>query len=69
MKGEVDMVVQTRDLVEAPLKEPVVEVVKPSVSASPDAWMIDGVESLDELDDLEFLLEEIENKIAPLALA
>jgi len=31
--------------------------------------MIDGVESLDELDDLEFLLEEIENKIAPLALA
>ncbi len=63
------MVVQTYDLVEAPLKESIDEVVKPSVSGSPDTWMVDDIESLDELDDLEFLLEEIENKIAPLALA
>ena len=26
-------------------------------------------ESLDQIDDIEFLLDEVENKIAPLALA
>jgi hypothetical protein len=29
----------------------------------------DAASALDDLDDIEFVLEEIENKIAPLALA
>ncbi|RAY16144.1 hypothetical protein DPM19_04255 [Actinomadura craniellae] len=31
--------------------------------------LADDVEDLDELDDIDFDLEEVENKIAPLALA
>jgi hypothetical protein len=37
----------------------------PSLQAAPEA----PAESLDSVDDIDFLLEEIENKIAPLALA
>jgi hypothetical protein len=41
-------------------------VVTPSISADAPAGSLD---KLDELENIDFLLEEIENKIAPLALA
>lgn len=31
--------------------------------------VVDDFDALDDLDDIEFSLDEIENKIAPLALA
>lgn len=37
----------------------------PSLQAAPEP----PAESLDSVEDIDFLLEEIENKIAPLALA
>lgn len=39
----------------------------PTVQAAPAAEA--PAESLDSIEDIDFLLEEIENKIAPLALA
>jgi hypothetical protein len=36
---------------------------------SADAPAAGSLEKLDELENIDFLLEEIENKIAPLALA
>lgn len=34
-----------------------------------DTVEVDDFDVLDDIDDIEFALEEIENKIAPLALA
>ncbi|GHI82665.1 hypothetical protein Sxan_00290 [Streptomyces xanthophaeus] len=40
-----------------------------TVTAETEAEAVDEFDVLDDLDDIEFSLDEIENKIAPLALA
>ncbi len=47
------------------------ENVQDGARPDPEAVVADGVEDddLDDLDDLDFDLEEVEDKIAPLALA
>jgi hypothetical protein len=49
----------------------VLEAHNTTVSADARAEVddFDDLEDLDDLDDIEFALDEIENKIAPLALA
>lgn len=47
-----------------------VQIMEPTPSSSVSADAPAGsLDKLDELENIDFLLEEIENKIAPLALA
>ena len=46
-----------------PASAPALAAAPPAVNAAAPA------EKLDDIEDIDFLLEEIENKIAPLALA
>ena len=43
--------------------------VQPSTNPAPSAPAASSGEKLDSIEDIDFLLEEVENKIAPLALA
>lgn len=40
-----------------------------NIDVSPSAEAVEETNDLDELDDIEFALEDVESKIAPLALA
>jgi hypothetical protein len=44
-------------------------VAAPAEQLAPEAVVAAAPEKLDELEEINFLLEEIESKIAPLALA
>lgn len=52
-------------LAEAPAPAPTMNIVQ----ASPAPAAAEAGEKLDAIEDIDFLLEEIENTIAPLALA
>lgn len=49
----------------AQISEPLASSTAPVLADAPAG----SLEKLDELENIDFLLEEIENKIAPLALA
>ena len=60
----IDAVTQLQDALDTPETVP----VTPTPAAAPDDPSSQEITDIDDLDGIEFLIEEIEDQIAPLAL-